>query len=270
MPAAFGRRRRQNSEDIEEDSGAGTQPQAAEDVSDPETSQRRRPKLEKSYANGKAKKKPAATQDSDEDDDDQDDGSEEEAIDVTTLRDQPLQREAADKLKGVVEDWKTLESNTRQQWGMIAGIAGAIADATDEEQAKKVRVRWPLVHRGGLTETCVQPIQQLDDIMRELMDLSREMTGHSEALHEIRQRITQGEQIVCSISSLLPLPWSISFDRTMHSSNTLTLLKKRRGLIRIKRQGRSMQRTRDILTLGLLSGFVFCHSVWPTDSDGGL
>jgi hypothetical protein len=151
-----GRRRRQNSEDIEDDSGAGTQPQAAEDVSDPETSQRRQPKTEKSYANGKAKKsskKAAATQDSEEDDEDQDDGSEDEAIDVTKLGNQPLQREAVDKLKGVVEDWKMLESNTRQQWTMIAAIAGAIADATDEEQAKKVCPLWSCIN--ALTKNVV-------------------------------------------------------------------------------------------------------------------
>ncbi|EAU86249.2 hypothetical protein CC1G_03460 [Coprinopsis cinerea okayama7 len=59
---------------------------------------------------------------------------------------------------------------------MIQDIASALADNVDEEAAR-------------------EPIESLDSVMRELIDLSTEMISHKEVIDDIRQKLVQGQKI---------------------------------------------------------------------------
>ena len=69
----------------------------------------------------------------DEEDDDED------RIDVENFKDQPLAREDASKVAGIIKDWEMIRKQSQSgAGGWMEGIGVSMADLMDEKEAKKV------------------------------------------------------------------------------------------------------------------------------------
>jgi E3 SUMO-protein ligase NSE2 len=144
MPVATSSRRRTNgranrqpsSDGIEED--RPTQQGKDDDVDedddeDEQPSRSARVKKEKlSKAKRPDPKEPTSANDDDQDDD-------EDRIDVENFKDQPLAREDASKVAGIIKDWEMIRKQSQSgAGGWMEGIGVSMADLMDGEEAKKV------------------------------------------------------------------------------------------------------------------------------------
>ncbi|KAF8631792.1 hypothetical protein AX17_005007 [Amanita inopinata Kibby_2008] len=179
MPAASSSRKRLTrrqrvASDIEEDESTQNKPEVKEDVG----GKSRRVKKEKG-AVGKRKRVEEEHSDGQHDEEqvEGDDGDENDArIDITNLSDQPLGRAELQKLKGLASDWQVMDKSIQQSWARVREVAVAMAEAAEGPEGE-------------------QSLEELDQLMRGLIDVSAEMNAHERTLDEIYQQVARGEQI---------------------------------------------------------------------------
>ncbi|KAG6831003.1 hypothetical protein H0H87_006576 [Tephrocybe sp. NHM501043] len=192
MPTAtFSRKKskkRQASSDIEEEpSHSRTEEQVEDDENDPRNRRR--------AANGvKREKKPIINtgegEQFGEDENDEDDDGDDDRIDVDNFSDQPLGRSDVLKLQGFSRDWLAVANEVRPNWSVVGDVAVALADSGEGEEVDKVR---PLPFDTMSTHRLVQGLEELDELMKDLIDISAEMQSHETVLDQLAQRIGQGE-----------------------------------------------------------------------------
>jgi hypothetical protein len=146
MPVATSSRRRTNgranrqpsSDGIEEDQPTQHQGQDDEvDEDEDEDGQPSRPARVKKEKLSKGRHSGHNDPASDNDDDDDDD---EGRIDVENFKDQPLSREDAGKVAGIIKDWEMIRKQSQSgAGGLMESIGVSMADLMDEEEAEKVR-----------------------------------------------------------------------------------------------------------------------------------
>lgn len=174
--------RRTNSEDIEED--VPTQDHPMEGVDSDEDAPRPSAKKRKGADNGSSQKKTASTKkekrgseaEGDSDDDD-------EVIDVNSFRDQPIAKGQASVLDGLAKDWNTCDLMVRQNWSVVQRIGEGLADVTDDNEEP-------------------EEIVELDNIMRELIDISAKFNSSKETLLELSQKISAQDEAVADVRTL--------------------------------------------------------------------
>ncbi|RPD62427.1 hypothetical protein L226DRAFT_611006 [Lentinus tigrinus ALCF2SS1-7] len=162
------RHRRAPSSDIEEDGPSQARPRREEeDVEmDEEEQQPRRSK--------KDKKKKKAHQD----DSDAEDNVDDEDIPVPDIKDQPLDRVLGQKVHGLSGDWGVLREKAHaQSYTFIREVGAAVAEFTEGEKGEKA-------------------LATVDSLMRDLLDTEQELSSHEQALDDLYNRISKGEEIV--------------------------------------------------------------------------
>ncbi|KAG5650963.1 hypothetical protein H0H81_010401 [Sphagnurus paluster] len=165
--------KRQASSDIEDE--RPSQSRADEQVEDDEDE----PQARRRATNGVKKEKKLDisrkqnTREVGEDDDDEDDDG---RIDVENFHDQPLSRADAAKLQGLGRDWNNIAKHVRPNWRVVGDVAVALAEV-------------------GEGEDVVNGLVELDDIMKNLIDIGAEMDSHEKVLDEIAQKILQGQEV---------------------------------------------------------------------------
>ncbi|GLB38458.1 putative zinc-finger of the MIZ type in Nse subunit [Lyophyllum shimeji] len=165
--------KRQASSDIEEDGPSYSRAAAQADDDEHEPQPRRQTNGVKKEKKLARKQEPTRDEDDDgaEDDDDDD-----ERIDVDNFRDQPLRRADVNKLQGVSRDWNNFDLQVRPNWNVVGDVAVALAEAGEGSDVQE-----------GLAE--------LEQIMRDLIDISAEMQAHEKVLEELAQKVGQGEEV---------------------------------------------------------------------------
>jgi hypothetical protein len=154
MPIASSSRRRTNSRTNRQPSSDGieedhpTQHRGEDDGvdedgdEDEQPSRSARVKKER-ISKGKQPDPKVPAGDNEDDDDDR--------IDVENFKDQPLAREDAGKVTGIIKDWEMIRKQSQSgAGGWIEGIGVSMADLMDGEEAQKVKQF--LVHRCNQTE----------------------------------------------------------------------------------------------------------------------
>jgi len=143
MPVASSSRRKTNghpnrhlsSDGIEEDQPTqhGGEDEEVDDDEDEQPVRSARVKREKLSKGRRPDPKEPTGDNSDEEDDDED------RIDVENFKDQPLAREDASKVAGIIKDWEMIRKQSQSgAGGWMEGIGVSMADLMDEEEAKKV------------------------------------------------------------------------------------------------------------------------------------
>ncbi|PFH53946.1 hypothetical protein AMATHDRAFT_72968 [Amanita thiersii Skay4041] len=104
------------------------------------------------------------------------DDGDENHIDVENFTDQPLTRAELQKLNGLVLDWQMVNKKMQQSWSGVRSAAVAIASAGEDGEGEET-------------------LEEIDLLMRELIDISVEMAVHEKALHDIYQGVARGDSI---------------------------------------------------------------------------
>ena len=164
MPVASSSRRRTNgrtnrqpsSDGIEEDHP--TQHQGEDDGVDEDGDEDEQPsrsaRVKKERISKRKQPDPKVPVGDNEDDDDDD------RIDVENFKDQPLAREDAGKVAGIIKDWEMIRKQSQSgAGGWMEGIGVSMADLMDGEEAQKVKQF--LVHRCNQTENADSPWRSL-------------------------------------------------------------------------------------------------------------
>ncbi|KAI0761939.1 hypothetical protein BD413DRAFT_720575 [Trametes elegans] len=161
-------RRRAPSSDIEDD-GPSQAPQPQDDVEmDDEPEQPR--KAKKSVKKEKKRKQ--------QDDSDAEVPEEvEEDIAMPELKDHPLDKNQAAKLRGMSTDWAVVRDRVHKPgYTFVQEVAASLAEFMEGEKAEKA-------------------MTQIDGLMRELLDTEFELTAHETVLDELYQKLARNENI---------------------------------------------------------------------------
>ncbi|KZW03344.1 hypothetical protein EXIGLDRAFT_828699 [Exidia glandulosa HHB12029] len=130
----------------------------------------------RSQKKGKPSKRAPSRRAGSDDEDDEEDLPE---IDVNNFSDQPLQKDAAIKLKGAISDWgmvdNLLHRKERNPFDVVVAAAEAVTEYGDD-QAEPI-------------------LSQLDGVMRELIDASVQLDLQREVLQGLKNRIEINEEI---------------------------------------------------------------------------
>lgn len=232
------RLRRKNSSDIEEDEHT----QAIQDDVDNSDGERPRRALKVEKKQNKANGKKRAVAESFELEQD-DEASDDERIDVENLTNQPLRKADERWLHGLSSDWLAMEGMIRTNWSGIGDVATAMADAVEGGQGEEVSavgfsdVSLVFYYRQGLEE--------LDGIMKDLIDSGAEMKVHAVALTEIHQLLIRGEEIV---SNPLAVKTTVIywFVRLMSARDIFLELLRKSVIMLQRRRVKNTRRTRNI------------------------
>ncbi|RXW24452.1 hypothetical protein EST38_g1451 [Candolleomyces aberdarensis] len=177
MPAASSSRRkarRQNSEDIEMD---GSTQDQVDDVESDEDAPRQSGRRSGKQAVKPSKKKPQVQESEGEGAADEDQESDDERIDVSNFTDQPITKANAQFIHGMASDWINCDKVIRQNWNLMNDIGIALADAAEGDDSEP------------------EEIAELDQIVREAIDISAKFQNHSKVLDDIYQKVSRGEEI---------------------------------------------------------------------------
>ncbi|KAI0335903.1 hypothetical protein GY45DRAFT_1267375 [Cubamyces sp. BRFM 1775] len=162
------RHRRAPSSDIEEDGPSqAPQQQQQEDVEMDDEEQPRRSKK------SSKKEKKRAEQDSDAEDVDE----VEEDIPLPEVKDYPVDKNQATKLRGMAQDWAMLREKVHLPgYNFIREVAASVAEFTEGEKGEKA-------------------MTQIDTLMRDLLDTEYELTAHEKTLDGLFQQVSRNENI---------------------------------------------------------------------------
>lgn len=189
MPVATSSRRRTTrrapSSDIED--GQGTQAAATQDdVMDEDEDDQPVVRRAKGKKVAVKEVKPVVAHDDDE--------SEDEEVDVSNFQHQALGHEGLRHITtGLVADWTTIATKLKQSWDHPGSVCAAVIEAAGADAEKDVRVLF-FILLLGLT-TC-QTIEEVDSVMRTLIDINAEMHCHEDALNDMHQKLAAGDKIV--------------------------------------------------------------------------
>lgn len=200
MPVATSRRkkpaRRQASSDIEDEA---TQGRAARDEVDEDEDEDDAPsrvkkekapvKKEKGAAKGKSARAPEEVEDDDDDEDDR--------IDIDNFADQPLTKADTTKINGLMADWKAVEGAMHQNAAIISHVAVSMAEVSNGEEGQEVCVYF-YFSVTACRQVYLQSLEELDRVMKGLIDVRAVMLGHSEVLNEILQAVARGDEDIVS------------------------------------------------------------------------
>ncbi|KAL4073236.1 hypothetical protein V8B97DRAFT_203425 [Scleroderma yunnanense] len=134
-----------------------------------EEKQPRRAKKEKSDRKGKAVRTEADLLEESDDNSGR--------IDIENFRDQPLDRKEGAKLHGIAQDWELIRKQIHHSsFSLVKDVAMSLADVMEVCQS-------------------AQALDEVDAIMRELLDIDNEMLAHEETLKELHQKLMVGERV---------------------------------------------------------------------------
>ncbi|KAH7885351.1 hypothetical protein F5I97DRAFT_1884716 [Phlebopus sp. FC_14] len=106
-------------------------------------------------------------------DDDDDDGR----IDIQNFRDQPLDKKEGAKLHGIAQDWEMIRKQIHHSsLSLVKDVAISLADVIEVGQAS-------------------EPLDEVDAIMKELLDIDQEMLCHEQTLKDLHQNLLLGEVV---------------------------------------------------------------------------
>ncbi|KAJ3504863.1 hypothetical protein NMY22_g17778 [Coprinellus aureogranulatus] len=178
MPVSSRRKptnRRMNSEDIEEERPTQDHPmegvESDEDAAPRSSAKKGKATTKSSSQKKREKKEPQAEDDASDDD---------EVIDVNSFTDQPVPKTQAQYLKGLAEDWRASDLMIRQNWSVLQKIGEGLADIVDGDEEP-------------------EEITELDNIMRELIDISAEFQSSHRTLEELHQKIVVNDEEVADL-----------------------------------------------------------------------
>ncbi|KAF9468565.1 hypothetical protein BDZ94DRAFT_1208718 [Collybia nuda] len=181
MPTAISSRRkhssrRRNSSDIEEDRPSQPRNEEVDEQDGSDDQPRRRTngvrKEKRPQQGGQARRK-LEDYDGEMDKDEKDD---DDKIDITNFQDQPIAKVDMKKLLGLAQDWNQMEKLVRQNWKIIGDAATSMAEAVEGDDGEEA-------------------LEELDVVMKDLLDVSAQMKAHEQALDDIYQQVAQGVEI---------------------------------------------------------------------------
>lgn len=150
MPTATSSRRKTNGRSRREPSSDGIEDAApsqgaAEDDVEEEQPSRSARTVKKEKKGGRSAPRPTVDDDDEDDEDAAGEGGEGhtdyDRIDVNNFPDQPLTKDTAPNIKGILSDWDMIRKiNTTSAKGALESIGVSMADLMDEDQATKVGV----------------------------------------------------------------------------------------------------------------------------------
>ncbi|KAH0831931.1 zinc-finger of the MIZ type in Nse subunit-domain-containing protein [Lanmaoa asiatica] len=98
-------------------------------------------------------------------------------IDIQNFHDQPLDRKEGAKLHGIAQDWEMIRKQIHQSsFRLVKDVAISLAD---------------LMEPGGAEEA----LDEVDAIMKKLLDIDQEMRSHEETLNNLHQALMRGEVV---------------------------------------------------------------------------
>ncbi|KAI0372159.1 hypothetical protein BV20DRAFT_991662 [Pilatotrama ljubarskyi] len=102
---------------------------------------------------------------------------EEEDIPIPDLGDHPLDKDQAPKLHGLATDWGLMRTKVHLQgYRFIREVAASIAEFTEGEKGEKA-------------------LNQVDTLMRDLLDTEHELVTHEAVLEGLHQKLARNEKI---------------------------------------------------------------------------
>lgn len=125
-------------------------------------------------------------------DDDDDDGR----IDIQNFHDQPLDRKEGAKLHGIAQDWEMIRKQIHQSsFRLVKDVAISLAEVIEVGEAGEV---------GAVISRCFvvneypvsKALDEVDAIMKRLLDIDQEMRSHEETLTNLHQALMRGEVVV--------------------------------------------------------------------------
>ena len=125
-----------------------------------------------------------------------DDDDDDDRIDIENFRDQPLDRKEGAKLHGIAQDWEMIRKQIHQSsFRLVKDVALSLADVMEVGQAEEVgTVISPF---SSLTRSLVsQSLDEVDAIMKRLLDIDQEMRAHETTLSNFHQALVRGEVVV--------------------------------------------------------------------------
>ncbi|KAI9449293.1 hypothetical protein HD554DRAFT_2208232 [Boletus coccyginus] len=113
---------------------------------------------------------PSNTNNNDDDDDD-------DKIDIQNFGDQPLEKKDGAKLHGIAQDWEMIRKQIHQSsFRLVKDVAISLADVLEVGEAGEA-------------------LDEVDDIMKELLDIDQEMRSHEDTLNNLYQGLMRGEVV---------------------------------------------------------------------------
>ncbi|KAF9242585.1 hypothetical protein BU15DRAFT_86778 [Melanogaster broomeanus] len=98
-------------------------------------------------------------------------------IDIQNFHDQPLDRKEAAKLHGIAQDWEMIRKQIHQNsFSLVKDVAISLADVMEAGQAEEA-------------------LDEVDTIMKELLDIDQEMLSHEKTLNTFHQTLMCGEHV---------------------------------------------------------------------------
>ncbi|KAG6336055.1 hypothetical protein ID866_3028 [Astraeus odoratus] len=98
-------------------------------------------------------------------------------IDLENFCDQPLDRKESTKLHGIAQDWEMIRKQIHQSsFSLVKNIAMSLADVMEVDQS-------------------TQALDEVDAIMRDLLDIDKEMISHEQTLKELHQKLLLEERV---------------------------------------------------------------------------
>ncbi|KAG9315911.1 zinc-finger of the MIZ type in Nse subunit-domain-containing protein [Chiua virens] len=116
-------------------------------------------------------------------------------IDIENFHDQPLDKKEGAKLHGIAQDWEMIRKQIHQSsFRLVKDVAMSLADVMEVGEAEGVGVIltcYFLVHRYPAS----QALDEVDTIMKKLLDIEHEMQSHEESLNNLHQTLMRGEVV---------------------------------------------------------------------------
>ncbi|KAF9220964.1 hypothetical protein BS17DRAFT_786274 [Gyrodon lividus] len=105
------------------------------------------------------------------------DGDEDDRIDIQNFHDQPLDKKDGPKLHGIAQDWEMIRKQIHQSsFTLVKDVAISLADVMEVGQAEEA-------------------LDEVDSIMKELLDIDQEMLSHEQTLNTLHQTLMRGERV---------------------------------------------------------------------------
>lgn len=127
-------------------------------------------------------------------DDENDD--EDDRIDIQNFHDQPLDRKEGAKLHGIAQDWEMIRKQIHQSsFRLVKDVAISLAEVMEVGESGEVGV---VISRRFVINvySVSKALDEVDTIMKKLLDIDQEMRSHEETLNNLHQALIRGEVVV--------------------------------------------------------------------------
>ncbi|KAN0087448.1 hypothetical protein V8E55_006069 [Tylopilus felleus] len=134
---------------------------------------------------------------------DRNDGDDDDRIDIENFRDQPLDKKEGAKLHGIAQDWEMIRKQIHQSsFRLVKDVAISLADVMEVGKAEEA-------------------LDEVDAIMKRLLDIDKEMRSHEETLNNLHQAVMR-EEVVENVLET----YENEVKRSMNEYNTKTTRQK--------------------------------------------